>query len=219
MGPSPREPEALRHLLEADGGCFRPCGRRSGAPFRKDIVTGVGAKQILARRPVRYPRSSCSSRRGRKRGARSSSNDPAGRGILASPYRTHSTDASSAGRGAEAWFGVVNSAAGVGSRGGTVESPWAFVPATQASRAGIEDFQSRVLYFGASAQVPYRSVSRSLTAMRVGSGPRRTRTMAPLSTSCCRGCDERGAESRVVPVEALLRAATADYFGCLRPAS
>jgi hypothetical protein len=146
VGPSPREPEALRHLLEADGGCFRPCGRRSGAPFRKDIVTGVGAKQILARRPVRYPRSSCSSRRGRKRSARSSSNDPAGRGILASPYRTHSTDASSAGRGAEAGFGVVNSAAGVGSRGGTVESPWAFVPATQASRAGIEDFQSRVQF-------------------------------------------------------------------------
>jgi hypothetical protein len=105
VGPSPREPEALRHLLEADGGCFRPCGRRSGAPFRKDIVTGVGAKQILARRPVRYPRSSCSSRRGRKRGTRSSSNDPAGRGIVASPYRTHSTDASSAGRGAAAGFG------------------------------------------------------------------------------------------------------------------
>ena len=41
--------------------------------------------------------------------------------------------------------GVVNSAAGVGSRGGTVESAWAFVPATQASRAGIEDFQSSAL--------------------------------------------------------------------------
>jgi hypothetical protein len=143
VGPSPRESEALRHLLESDGRCSRPCGRRSGAPLRKDIVTGVGAKQVLARRPVRYPRSSCSSRHGRKRGARSSSNDPAGRGILASPYRTHSTDPSSAGRAAGAGFGVVNSTAGVGSRGGTVESPWAFVPATQASRAGIEDFQSR----------------------------------------------------------------------------
>src|SRR6267142_2068860 len=38
----------------------------------------------------------------------------------------------------------------------------------------------------------YRSVARSLTATGVGSGPRRTRTMAPLSTSPCRVCDERG---------------------------
>jgi len=77
------------------------------------------------------------------------------------------------------------------------DGPWAIV-AVEDAGVGFGEAEAPRLFEAFYTTKPgglgmgSRSAARSSTATGVGSGPRRTLTTAPPSTSRCRGCHERG---------------------------